>query len=374
MSGTYLRPVLTGTLSVGEGALYLDEIYRRVLVVELDNPLLYDVVDTTIVSLHSFLPPSQNPFVKNLVIRDLRVVMGRESWLRSRDLNVELTGELMISFIDNDALVSQRSADDLRMLGTLTAVRGNYTMYSTGVARQFGTRNFTIREGTINFPGTPGVDPLLGFNAVYRARPSQGDPIDIIAVVGGSLRSPRVRLTSDEEPPISESDLASYLFFGVPTYALSPSQNASLTPIAGLDPNVMAFADLGVRALTSSGFGYLASGLQTFAQNFGILDYVSLTAAEGTGIAPQNALAGLFEGTRLELGRYFGNDVYVAYSQRLSSNGYRTPGVRLEWRFLPTLTAEFFSEDRFARNPSFGIENSDSKRVWGLLLFREWSY
>lgn len=374
LTGTYLRPELTGTLSVGEGALYLDEIYRRVLVVELDNPLLYDVVDTTIVALKSFLPPSQNPFVKNLVVRDLRVVMGRESWLRSRDLNVELTGELMISFVDNDPLVSQRSSDELRLLGTLTAVRGNYTMYSNGIARQFGTRNFTIREGTIDFPGTPGVDPNLGFNAVYRARPSQGDPIDIIAVVGGTLRSPRVRLTSDEEPPISESDLASYLFFGVPTYALSPSQNASLTPIAGLDPNVMAFADLGVRALTSSGFGYLASGLQTFAQNFGILDYVSLTAAEGTGIAPQNALAGLFEGTRLELGRYFGNDVYVAYSQRLSSNGYRTPGVRLEWRFLPTLTAEFFSEDRFARNPSFGIENSDSKRVWGLLLFREWSY
>ncbi len=374
LTGTYKRPEITGALAVGEGALFLDEIYRRYQIVELDNPLLYDVVDTTIVALHSFLPPSQNPFVKNLIIRDLRVVMGRESWLRSRDMNVELTGELTISFLDNDPLVSQRSANDLRLLGTLTAVRGNYTMYSNGIAKQFGTRQFTIREGTIDFPGTPGVDPNLGFNAIYRARPSQGDPIDIIAVVGGTLRSPRVRLTSDEEPPISESDLASYLFFGVPTYALSPSQNASLTGFGGLDPNVMAFADLGVRALTSSGFGYLASGLQTFAQNFGILDYVSLTAAEGTGIAPQNALAGLFEGTRLELGRYFGNDVYVAYSQRLSANGYLTPGVRLEWRFLPTLTAEFFSEDRFARNPSFGIENSDSKRVWGLLLFREWSY
>jgi autotransporter translocation and assembly factor TamB len=180
-------------------------------------------------------------------------------------------------------------------------------------------------------------------------------------VVAGSLRSPRVRLTSDEEPPISESDLASYLFFGVPTYALSPNQNAGVSQtIAG--------------SLTSSGFGYLASGLQSFAQNFGLLDYVSLTATEGTGITPENALAGLFAGTRLELGRYIGDDMYIAYSQRLSGNGYRTPGVRLEWRFLPTLTAEFFSEDRFARNPSFGIENSDLKRVWGFLLFREWSY
>jgi hypothetical protein len=367
LSGSYLRPALTGSIGVGEGSLFLDELYRRYQIVELDNPLLYDVVDTTIVALQSFLPPSQNPFVKNLVIRDLRVAVGRESWLRSRDLNLEVTGELVISFLDSDPLASQRSVEDLRMLGSLRAVRGTYTLYSTGIARQF-----SLREGTVEFPGTPGMDPNLGFNAVYRARPSQGDPIDIVAVVGGTLRSPRVRLTSDEEPPISESDLASYLFFGLPTYALSPSQNAGVTQtISGLD---VPLAGLGVRALTSSGFGYLASGLQTFAQNFGLLDYVALTAAEGAGVSQQNALAGLFAGTRLELGRYIGDDVYIAYSQRLSSNGYRTPGVRLEWRFLPTLTAEFFSEDRFARNPSFGIENSDLKRVWGLLLFREWSY
>ena len=365
LGGQYRRPVLTGTMSVEEGALFLDELYRRYQIVELDNPLLYDVVDTTIVALQSFLPPTQNPFVKNLVIRDLRVAVGRESWLRSRDLNVELIGELVISFLDTDPLASQRSVEDLRMLGTLRALRGTYTLYSTGIARQF-----SLREGTIEFPGTPGMDPNLGINAVYRARPSQGDPIDIIAVVGGTLRSPRVRLTSDEEPPISESDLASYLFFGLPTYALSPSQNAGVTQtISGLD---VPLAGLGVRALTSSGFGYLASGLQTFAQNFGILDYVSLTAAEATGVTQQNALSGLFAGTRLELGRYIGDEVYIAASQRLTSRG--TPGVRLEWRFLPTLTAEFFSEDRFARNPSFGIETSDLKRVWGLLLFREWSY
>ena len=368
LGGRYRRPILTGVIAIGEGSLYLDEIYRRYQIVELDNPLLYDVVDTTIVALQSFLPPSQNPFVKNLLIRDLRVEVGRESWLRSRDLNVELTGDLNITFVDNDLTTSQRSAEELRLLGTLTALRGTYTLYSIGTARQF-----SIREGTIEFPGIPGVDPNLGINAVHRARPSQGDPIDIIAVVGGTLRSPRVRLTSDEEPPISESDLASYLFFGLPTYAISPSQNAAVSSL-GLNSEVIGVAGtLGVRALTSSGFGYLAAGLQTFAQNYGIVDYVSLTAAEASGHEqPQGALAGLFAGTRLELGRYFGDQVYVAASQRLASGG--SPGVRLEWRFLPTLTAEFFSEDRFARNPSFGIENSDLKRVWGVLLFRDWSY
>ncbi len=367
LGGFYQQPLLTGAITVNEGALYLDEIYRRYQIVELDNPLLYDVVDTTLVALQSFLPPSQNPFIKNLVIRDLRVDLGRESWLRSRDLTVELTGDLNITFLDNDPVSSQRSADELRLLGTLTALRGTYTLYSIGTARQF-----TIREGTIEFPGIPGVDPNLGINAVYRARPVQGDPIDIIAVVTGTLRSPRVRLTSDEEPPISESDLASYLFFGLPTYAISSSQNAAVSNL-GLNSEVIGMAGtLGVRALTSSGFGYLAAGLQTVAQNYGLFDYVSLTAAEGAGMTQQqSALSGLFAGTRLEVGRYFGDNLYFVGSQRLAEGN---PGVRLEWRFLPTLTAEFFWEDRFARNPSFGIENSDSRRVMGLFLFREWTY
>ena len=33
-----------------------------------------------------------------------------------------------------------------------------------------------------------------------------------------------------------------------------------------------------------------------------------------------------------------------------------------------------FWEDRVARNPSFGVEDSHPKRVGGVFLFREWAY
>lgn len=367
LGGRYRQPELMGNVSVEQGALYLDELYRRFQIVELENPLLYDVVDTSIVSLRTILR-TQNPFIKNLVVRDLRIDVGREAWLRSRDLNVEVIGDITIAFLLQDTLLGgQRTAEDLRLTGTLRAGRGTYQLAGPGVARRFA-----LREGTIEFPGTPGVDPGLAFNAVYRAgRSPRREPIDIIAVVGGTLRSPRIRLTSDEEPPISESDLASYLFFGVPTYELTAGQSQALNQgTSGFRPEA-----LGLGFATSTGFGYLANSLQTFAQNFGLLDYVSLTAAE-VGIRQENAIASLFAGTRLELGRYMGKDgeVYIAYSQSLASSGYR-PGVRLEWQLLPRLKGEFFAEDRFARTPAFGLETlSTPKRVYGLFFFREWTY
>jgi autotransporter translocation and assembly factor TamB len=357
LRGRYRRPELTGSIAVEEGALFLDELYRRYQIVELDNPLLYDAVDTSLVALGAILH-TQNPFVKNLIVRDLRVNVGREVSLRSRDLNVEVAGELTVDFLLSDTLAGSRGADDIRLLGSLRAIRGTYQLYYPGIVRQF-----SIREGTVDFPGTPGVDPNLGINAIYRAPRSAGrDPIDIIAVVGGTMRTPRVRLTSDEEPPISESDLASYLFFGVPTYELTANQNAAVS-----------------QATSGLVGGYVASGLQTFAQSFGLLDFVSLTAAEAVpGVPTQTGIASLFADTRLELGRYVGKDaqLYIAYSQRLTSSGYLNPGVRIEWRFLPTLTAEVFAEDRFARGaPSFGIENTAVfRKVYGILLFREWSY
>lgn len=362
LGGRFRAPVVTGAVAVERGALFLDELYRRFQIVELEDPLLYDVVDTSLVALPTILR-TQNPFIKNLVVRDLRVAVGRESWLRSRDLNVEVVGDLNVAFLLADTL-GPRSAEDLRLTGTLRAERGTYQLAGPGLSRRFA-----IRDGTIEFPGTPGVDPGLAFNAAYRVRSPRRDLIDIIAVVGGTLRNPRIRLTSDDEGVISESDLASYLFFGVPTYELTASQSAAVSQArAGFSPEVLGFA-------ASSGFGFLANSLQTFAQNVGLLDYVSLTAAE-VGIRQESAIASLFAGTRLELGRYVGRDgnVYIAYSQSLTAQGHRAPGVRLEWQLMPTLTGEFFVEDRFARTPDFGSQNIASKRVYGLFVFREWSY
>jgi autotransporter translocation and assembly factor TamB len=255
------------------------------------------------------------------------------------------------------------------MSGTLDAVRGSYML--TG-------RRFQVRSGTVEFVGTTGFDPSLNIVAVYRVATAQGDPLNIQATVSGTLQSPRVALTSDAQPAISESDLVSYLVFGRATDQLTAGERAASGATAARSSGFAGFGRLAYGVLTPSLLGYAAHGLEGFAQNLG-LDYVAITSAE-VAQAPLsgNFVSSLFAGSQVELGRYLNDNLFLAFSQRLmspSAGGSRSPGVRLEWRFQPTYTAELFAEDRFARTPSFGLLNAaEAKKVYGFFLFREWGY
>ncbi|MEX2281593.1 MAG: translocation/assembly module TamB [Gemmatimonadota bacterium] len=371
LGGRFDAPVLSGGIAVDRGTLYLDELYRQTQIVELDpsRSLFFDVVDTSLVAVKRVLPASTSPFIRNLVVQDLTVDVARESWLRSRNLNVEVSGLLRVNLEPGDPSRG-RTAEDVRLIGELRAVRGTYQM-----EYRLFKRRFEIREGTIDFPGTPGVDPNLEITALYRARPPQEEPIDILALVTGTLRTPRVGLSSDANPPKSESDLASYLFFGVPTSALSLAQSRTLDSFSGGGGTGGAMKELGLSVAKSSTLGYLAGGLESIAQSYDLLDYVSLTASEGGTDTRNSGLVSLFANTQLELGRYWAPNVFMVYSRRLGTSATGLGGVRMEWRFHPTYTMEAFAEDRFARGTSIGIENSAAfRKVYGFFLFREWSY
>ena len=358
LRGRYTRPELTGDVVVEQGVLYLDEVYRQFLIVSLDD---VGAVDTSLVAatplLSSVLANARNPFLRNIWVQDMNVRVAADSWLRSQDMDVEVTGGLNVAF--------DRQRDYLRLTGTLNVERGTYTLYYPLLQ----SRRFAVQQGSIEFPGVPGIDPSLSITAAYRARGvgrqnSQGDRFDILALVSGTLHSPRVRLTSDAQPAISESDLASYLFFGVPSWQVGSS---------GAGPiDVRAF---GSGALKPTVLGYASSGLQTLGQSVG-LDYAALTSAE---VAPEhragNGLSSFLAETQLELGTYLGSgsNFFVGYSQPLGTAS--TPAVRLEWRFLPEFTFEMFAEDRFARVPGFGMQTeTGQKKVYGFFLFREWGF
>jgi hypothetical protein len=361
LEGSWQRPELTGNVRVDQGALYLDQVYRQFQIVSLDD---IGVVDTSLVAatplLGSVLANARNPFLRNIRVDNLQLQMAGNSWLRSQDMDVEVTGGLTVAFD------RQREDQDLRLTGSLNVARGTYTLYYPPLI----SRRFAVREGTIEFPGIPGIDPSLSITAAYRARAvghqsMPGDRFDILAVVSGTLQNPRVRLSSDAQPPISESDLASYLFFGVPSWQVGSSGTGS----GQID--VRAF---GSGTLRPTVLGYASSGLQTLGQSFG-LDYAALTSAETA--AEPNASSGLssfLSGTQLELGTYLGSgsNFFVGYSQPLATTG--SPAVRVEWRFLPEFTLQMFAEDRYARTTGITRTEPALRKVYGLFLFREWGF
>jgi hypothetical protein len=353
LDGRYSRPEISGSLRVEQGALFIDEIYRQYLIVGLEtgDPSLLSLVDTSLVAVRPLLASSQNTFVRNLQVRNLQVVVGNDAWLRSRDMDVEVTGDLTVSL--------DRREQDIRLIGALNVERGTYTLYYPPIQ----SRRFQVREGSIEFPGTPGIDPNLTITAAYRAR-ARGQSLDVLAIVGGTLQNPRVRLTSDAQPPISESDLASYLFFGVPTWEVASTGGPGAA-------DVRAIAD---RALRPSMLGYASSGLQTLVQSAGLLDYVSLTSADVASDDRATGFSSFLSDTQLEIGRYIGPTVFVGYTQRLGNAAY-DPALRIEWRFLPEFSLEMFAEDHYARAPSFRMRPETAPRkVYGFSLFREWGF
>src|SRR5690606_15222210 len=156
LAGRYTRPLVSGSFDVDRGTLNLDELWRQYNVVPLGGPLLYEVIDTTRVSVRQILPASAHPFLRNMVVAGT-VRVGRDFWLRSREMNVEVSGELDVAM--------DRSTEDLRLAGTLGVVRGTYQLDGGPVLRRF-----QVREGTVEFVGTPGIDPNLDITAHYPVR------------------------------------------------------------------------------------------------------------------------------------------------------------------------------------------------------------
>jgi hypothetical protein len=350
LQGRYSAPRLGGTVRVEQGAIFVEEFARSAEVVDLTDPLFFDVIDTTLVTLRPQLAAAQNPFIQNLRV-DVNLSLQRDFWLRSREMNVEMGGNLSVDF--------DRPRREIVLVGSLAAIRGSYTAFG---------RTFQVQAGSVEFPGTPGIDPALDIVAVNRLRREGGEPLDIVANVGGTLQNLRIDLSSDSQPPIAQSDLISYLIFGRPSYALASGETSVLEGAAG--------------AGVSVGVGAIATQLgSAVAQQIG-LDYFTITQSrDGAGIGTAAGLSGTFADTQIEVGQYLSDNLFLALVLRpltgLGARGQNQfPGARMEWRFTDLWTLEGFVEDRFAREGSagFGELGLTLSKVFGLSVYREWGY
>jgi autotransporter translocation and assembly factor TamB len=355
LQGTYREPFLDGSLTVDHGTLFLEEFARSAQVVDLTDPRIFDLmVDTAIFSTRPLLAGINNPFLQKLrVAVDLSV--PRDTWLRSKDMNVEIGGSLLVSY--------DRVQRDLVMVGELEALRGSYLVLG---------RRFEVEEGIVGFIGIPGINPTLSIQAVSRIRRVEGDPLAVSATVSGTLTQPRVTLSSDEQG-VAESDLVSYLIFGRPSYELASGQEAFVQGAAG--SLVATTTGAGVTWAT----GRLANQLgAAVAQQIGV-DYLSITQAGDFGVMT-GSFASSLAGTQIEIGQYLGEDVFFVLLFRPrpepgTGRGY-FGGARLEVALTDDYNVQGFWEDRFLRGRAgaFGDLPFQAAQVMGVFIFREWGY
>ena len=364
LTGTYSRPVVRNRdalpLRVDEGILYVEEFQRARGVVDLTDPAFFSVVDTSVVNPRPLLGFGANPFLRNLRVT-VDLLAARNTWLRSEQMNVEMGGALQI--------VYDRQSRELVMLGSLQAIRGTYSMLG---------RNFQVEGGSVEFSGTPGINPVVNIVANTRVRPagaaSGGDPIDIQAVMSGMLQDPRLGLASAGNA-IAESDLVSYLVFGVPSYQLASGQAQLLEGAVGSILGTTFGAGLSILQ------GTLASRLSSLAAREWGLDYFAISQPEQLGLSRLN-LSATLGSTTFEVGWYLEEDVFltlllrplgsVSGSERIDPFG----GARLDWVLADTWTLQAFFEDRWLRQPTLGFDQQilNQRKVAGVFLLRDWGY
>lgn len=340
LTGSYEFPYIEGTVDVEGGTVFMEEFQRAAKVVDLYDPALFSAATVQIGSDDDEVGGERIPFLQNLrVLINMRV--GRGNFLRSRQMNVETTGDLTLTF--------DRRGNQLILQGEMEVARGTYSL---------GPRLLTLTEGIFRFPGTPGFNPGIAITAETRLRTREGQPLVITADISGTLLSPVPSFSSDAESAMSEADLINYLFLGRPTSALIGEAGASVG--AGRDMLLGQFANE-ISYLVATGLG---------------VDHISVSRSEGRASTAFGASS-----LQLEVGKYVLDDVFLTgVFQRGFCSDPTLPrnsgGLRIEVGMPRDVRLQGFMEGRCTRERYQGLGDASLalENIWGFLLFREWGY
>jgi translocation and assembly module TamB len=298
LEGPLFQATLTGNLTANSGVLYFADLVTK-RIIDLEDPTIADLVDTTLLRRENLGGKFQNRFLDSLTISNLGVEMGSDVWLRSAEANIQLSGQVQLS----------KTRQAYTPSGTLEAVRGSYTLKIGPV-----TRDFTVERGTVRYFGD--LNAALDIRATHVVRAVRGEEIPVIAVITGTLYAPKISLESTFNPPISETDLVSYLVTGYPANEAT---------------------QLGHASALETGLSYFSSALSSeleraLIQDIGIpLDLIEIRP----GVSSRGGLSTL---TQLAAGWQLGSKTFLTFNagfcpENLSQFTYSNLGASLEFRF-----------------------------------------
>ncbi len=207
LDGPLYQARLSGNATTTRGVLYFADLVTKEII-NLEDSLYAQFVDTALVRQQGLGAEFQSRFLDSLRIDSLRVDMGRDFWLRSTEANVQLAGNVFVS----------KRRRQYRLDGVLEAPRGVYRL-QLGLGTN---RDFTVTRGQIRYLGTSDLNADLDIDARHVVRGTTGEDVNVDVHIGGTLYDPRLTLSSDFQPPLSEPEIINYLVFGAPTLREGP--------------------------------------------------------------------------------------------------------------------------------------------------------
>ncbi len=346
LEGPVYGATLRGNIVANSGVLHFADLISK-RIVNLSDPSLYGLIDTTLIRTEGLGAAFQSVFLDSLNIRDMRLTVQDQFWLRSSDANVQLEG----------AVVVNKTAKNYRFDGTFTALRGTYTLHIGFVAR-----DFQVDRGTVRYFGSQDLNAELDLQATHVVS-AQGEDIPIIARITGTLLLPKLSLESSIRPAPTESELVSYLMFGRPSPEL---------------PGIGITNASQQQAALETGLAYLGSALsseiqRTVVSDLGIpIDFFEIRTGGGnlfSGVGTNQVTAGW------QLGRKTFLTVNAGFCQNFSNLGVKSFGTGIEYRLNRLLRLQTSYEPVINCRPSGSSQfNQGLKYQFGIDALWEKEY
>jgi len=368
VKGPFNRTSITGRVGVRSGVIVVPESDHKQVISERD-PALYQVVDTARVDESTVGLVGQSPLMANLRM-DVTLDVARDTWVRTSAANVEV-------FTPPDrplAIRMDRRRQSIVLDGEVATDRGEY---------EFLSKRFQIQRGSAVFVGSREPDPSLQITGEYEVQLAASQAINIRVQIGGTLSRPRIALDSDAQPPLSQSDLLSYLAFGRTSSSLLQFEGSSLAGGGGGSSLAGTGAQLVTQQLAAVALGVFIDQFESSAQRSLGAAYVNVTPADlYTELAQSGQIAGFFKGTQVEVGKYTDPNTFVAVSARLSSfasnpSDRAVPGIRINRRMGKGFALDASFTPRYVPQPptlEIDAVKPKSTGVFGTFLSREWKF
>jgi translocation and assembly module TamB len=347
---------ISGSTRTHNAVIYIPESDGKHLV-DVSDATVYYIADTSKADVRRLIPAKN--FLLASARMDVDVGVSRDTWVRNKDANVEAyTPRPITVHID-------REKQAIVVDGTVSTDRGEYAVLG---------KRFTINKGEAVFIGTPELNPTLQAQGEYDVPVPGREAIAIQINIGGTLDSLRLTLASDAQPPISQSDLLSYLAFSVPASGITQqgqSSSSSLSGVQGSGGVVGAAGSFVQNQLAGEAVGVLTDQVKgDLARALGA-DVLDISTSNNyTDVAQTRSGAVFFQNTQVEFGKYFTPRTFVAIQ------GSVAPGAIVIQQFPAHLSVQFSGQPLYllgqptlSTNPSTPLTG-----VFGVTLTRTWRF
>lgn len=356
VAGPTEAPYIYGSTTVRDGVYYLAEFTGK-NIVDLTQPVVYHVVDTAQPGIRELLPTSSSLFSRLLM--DVDVKVDRGTWVRNADGNVEVhtTGPLTVH-IDH-------AHQALVVNGTIGTDQGEY---------RFLGKKFTLTKGVATFIGAPTLNPTLTATGEYDLPGVTGQEALAINInITGNVDSLRIALSSNSQPPLSQSDLLSDLAFGCSTSGgaqgcgSSTLTSASSGDIAGTAGSFVEsqLAGEAIGVVVNQLKGNLARALDA-----DVLDITNNNNYTDIAQSRNNPGTVFLQNTQIEFGKYVTPRTFVSLQASVA------PGASIIHRIGSGLSVQLSGEPLYllgqpalAPNP-----NTPLTFVGGLTVLKTWKF